>query len=105
MNSRKHVIGVGSQKNKPIFFNIIVKLAQLDVKTKQLENETNSTESQQPLWVNEQYSVRKQDYSKAEISVHLKMTNMRTGYSTSAYFLEFQLMFRSMRITRKKPLT
>lgn len=45
MNLRKHVIGDGSQKNKPIFFfNIIVKLAQLDVTTKQLENKTNSTE-------------------------------------------------------------
>lgn len=44
MNLRKHVIGVGSQKNKAIFFNIIVKLAQLDVTTKQLENKTNSTE-------------------------------------------------------------
>lgn len=44
MNLRKHVIGVGSQKNKPIYFNITVKLAQLDVTTKQLENKTNSTE-------------------------------------------------------------
>lgn len=44
MNLGKHVIGVGSQKNKPIFFNIIVKLAQLDVTTKQLENKTNNTE-------------------------------------------------------------